>query len=759
MTITSEELVSTVHCPLGDDALFLTSLQGEEGVSKLFEIACRFTSEDDQVDFEQLIGQPMSVEIQMADGEPRFFHGIVSRFSQADATDTNIVYEAELVPWLWLATQRVDCRIFQNKTVVEIIEEVLGAYTPNDQNIDVTDSDPIPYCVQYRESDFAFVSRLMEIHGFGYCFQHEEERHTLFVFDAPEKNAECPGQPKASYESEEGDSVTAGLVLDWQYTQELRSGGYAHTDYNYTDPSLDLSATTTTASVLAGNDALEIYDYPGEYETLQPGQDLATLRMEAQESAVKSIEGRSTCYGFSPGYKFDLQGHYRDSFNATYLILEVEHSLTQEVGAGGSEGASYENTFTCMPHDVPYRPLLLTPKPIIQGAQTAVVVGEAGKEIDIDEYGNVIVQFHWDRLGENDANSSCRVRVSQAWAGKEWGFFAAPRIGQEVIVEFLEGDPDRPIVTGRVYNGDAKVPYELPANKTQSTLKSNSSKGGGGFNEIRFEDKKDSEQIFIHAQKDQDNRVGNDSREFVGNDRHLIVKNDRFEHIENNEHLMVDADQMHEVGGEASLTVASDRKVEIKANDSLDIATDYNVKTGGDTNLKSGGNHNHKIGQKFSVDSGMDIHQKAGMNIGMQGGMNVHIKGGMNVVVEAGIGLTIKAGSSFVTLNPGGVFISGPMVMLNSGGAALAGSGSSPQGPATPVAPDAPAAAVEADSGKPGGVSEVKAKAAKKKKAKPSTTKVGKFEHPQAQTLAAAAESGTPFCEECEAARAAQAGG
>jgi type VI secretion system secreted protein VgrG len=322
------------------------------------------------------------------------------------------------------------------------------------------------------------------------------------------------------------------------------------------------------------------------------------------------------------------------------------------------------------------------------------VVGPSGDEIHTDEYGRIKVKFHWDRHNKKaDENSSCWIRVAQVWAGKNWGAIYTPRIGQEVIVDFLEGDPDQPIITGRVYNAQAKPPYDLPTNKTMSTLKSNSSKGGEGFNEIRFEDKKGEEQIFIHAEKDEDVRIKNDSKEYVGNERHMIVKSDQFEQVDGDKHLTVKGDQ------------------------------------------------NEKITGSVSLDAGMDLQQKVGMKHALEAGMDVHIKGGMKVIIEGGMQLSLKAAGSFVDIGPAGVFISGPMVMINSGGSAGSGGGCSPDAAKPPK---------EAATAKPGKVSEAPKPP---KPPKPATYSA------QAKVLKQAGKDGTPFCEECEKAKKKQQSG
>jgi type VI secretion system secreted protein VgrG len=515
-----------VTSPLGEKALFLTSLDATERISGLFQLECRFVSGDDAVDFAKIVGQSITLEMEMAKGEARFFNGRVARFSQADADASGAVYHAQIVPWFWFLKRRADCRIFQGDSVTQILEKVFAGHKQiADFKLDIEGKyEPIPYCVQYRETDFNFASRLLEEWGIGYYFEHTEKAHKMVLFNAPSKIVACPGQAKVSVTTAAEADKTPGHVFDWQMQREFRSGAYALTDYNYRDPGLDLAVQKKTTQGIGGNEAFEIFEYPGDYQALGSGGERAQLRMEAEECAANAIRANSSCYGFTPGYKFDLVGHVRDSYNDTYLITEVHHTMSQTRGGGrGDATGHYQNSFGCVPHAIPYRPPRVTPKPVIQGAQTAIVVGEENKEIDIDDLGCVYVKFHWDRNAKGDATSSCRVRVSEAWAGKGWGSFFAPRLGQEVIVEFLEGDPDRPIVTGRVYNGSATPPYK---DGNQSGIKSRSTMKGGAknFNELRFDDTKGKEEVALHAERNLSTSVEANQSISVGGDSSESVK-------------------------------------------------------------------------------------------------------------------------------------------------------------------------------------------------------------------------------------------
>ena len=741
-----------VATPLGEDVLVFKSMAGTEQLGRLFQYDLELLSTNPAISHEDILGQNITVRVATHNDSERFINGHVTRFTQLSSSGRNTHYQATIRPWLWFLTRAADCRIFQEKKVPDIVAEIFRdhGFTDFKQSLNGT-YRKWEYCVQYRETDFNFVSRLMEQEGIYYFFKHENGKHTLVMADS--STAHEAGKNYETipyYPRDEGARRERDHIYDLQMSKQVQTGIYAHRDFDFKKPRQELTSQRKIIREHAAAD-FEIYDYPGEFVESKDGDTYALTRIEELQAQYESVRGQGNTRGLCTGNQFTLENYGREDQNRKYLLVSTSYQfLGVDYESSGTDAATEcQCTFEVIDAEQPYRAPRKTPKPSIQGPQTGIIVGPSGDEIHTDEFGRAKVKFHWDRYGEANDSASCWVRIAQVWAGKKWGGIYLPRVGQEVIVDFLEGDPDRPIITGRVYNGDNKPPYDLPGEATKSTLKSNSSKGGGGFNELRFEDKKNKEQVFIHAQKNFDQRTKNDSRESVGHDQHLIVKNDRFEWIEKNAHLKIDADRREEIGGEAHLKVASDRKTEIAASDHLKIASEHNLKTGADTNIDSGGGHNHKIGQDFSVDADMNIHEKAGMNIGIDGGMNVHIKAGMNLVLEAGIQVTLKAGAGFVTVGPAGVDISGPMVKINSGGAAGSGGGASPKAPASPQAPDAPEEAKEADTAKAGEVAEFSAKKKKKHKAKTN------FKNPQAATLAAAAKDGTPFCEECEAARKA----
>jgi type VI secretion system secreted protein VgrG len=661
MPHSQEGRLISLTTPLGEDVLLLAGLSGHEAISRLFSFHLDLLTEHGPIDFTQIIGKNVTISVAQSDNTARYFNGMVSHFAQS-GSDTNFIhYQMEVVPWTWTLTRYADCKIFHNKKVSDIIEQVFQDRGFTDYKLSLNGSySPMEYCVQYRETDFNFISRLMEQNGIFYFFQHAMGKHTMVIADSSSIHEPCPGQESAGYNLVGGGLDADDVINSWNIEQELRTGKYTLTDYNFKTPSASLLASEPTIVSVGGNAGFEIFDYPGEYAARGDGTAFAKLRMQEEEAGHLVAHGSSVCRAFTTGYKFDLADHYQDSMNTSYVLTEIQHIAS--VGgtySGSSSGGSdsYSNHFTCIPESVPFRPARLTPKPFVQGPQTAVVIGKAsysdtsgddgggdGEEIWVDTFGRVIVRFPWDRAGA----CSCRLRVSQDWAGQGWGAITIPRVGQEVIVSFLEGDPDRPIITGRVYNANQTVPYPLPDNQTRSTFKTRSSEGGGAdnYNELRFEDKTGSEQIFLRGEKDFDTRLKNDIREWVGNNRSLIVTQDQME------------------------------------------------KAGGDLHSQVTGNLNQKIGQTLSLQVGQNLYEKSGTNFAHEAGQVIHLKAGMTVVLEAGTELTLKVGGNFIDINSSGISIVGTMVMINSGGAAGSGCGSSPTSPKDPD---------QADDGSKGG--------------------------------------------------------
>jgi type VI secretion system secreted protein VgrG len=705
---TQENRLIAINTALGQNALLLQSFTGHEGISQLFRFDLELLSENDLISFHDIVGTNATVTVKTA-GDPRYFNGYISRFALTGREGGLTRYQAEMVPWLWFLTRIADCRIFQNLPVPGIIENVFKSrgFSNYDKRLQGT-YDLREYCVQYRETDFNFVSRLMEQYGIFYYFEHEDGKHTLVLGDAPSVHQPCPGQETASFNLTAGDLEQEDVITAFEARQEVQTGKYTLTDYNFETPSASLLASEPTIVSVGNNSGFELYDYPGDYLKKPQGQSLAKIRMQEEEVNCIVSSGTSACRAFTSGYKFELADYYREEMNTSYLLTEVRHlaSAGGTYGVGGSgTGYQYSNRFTCIPATVPFRPRRITPKPFVRGPQTALVVGKSGEEIWVDKYGRVKVQFYWDRQGKKDESSSCWIRVSQPWAGKNWGAVWIPRIGQEVVVSFLEGDLDRPLITGRVYNAEVMPPYELPANQTRSTLMSRSSKGGGAanYNELRFEDKKGSEQVFLNAEKDMDHRVENDSREYVGNNRHLIVHANQQELVEGDKHGHVKGKLFEKIEGDQSLQVGGKKMEKIGGDQSIEVDGAQKQEIVGDLSLKVGRDQKEQVGGSVSLQVGQSRNEKVGMTHAMEAGQTIHLKAGMTVIIEAGMQLSLKGPGGFVDISPAGVTIQGTMVLINSGGAAGDGPGASPQSPDDPDTPQDPKDPDTADDGSKGG--------------------------------------------------------
>jgi type VI secretion system secreted protein VgrG len=686
---TQKHRLLALDTPLGKDVLLLQSLTGHEGISRLFSYELDLLAfENASISFKDIVGQKVSITIQLPDGNPRYISGFVSRFTQGDTDDRMFThYRAQVVPWLWFLTRQADCRIFQNLTAPVIISQVLNLSNVKDFRLSLKATYPtLEYCVQYRETSFNFVSRLMEEHGIFYYFDHTVQgKHTLVLGDQSSALPACPGSP-ISYDTEVGGLDDPEAISDWHVEQELRTGKYTVTDYNFITPSTSLLANEPTVVNLSASQGLELFDYPGLYTTKDQGDTVAKLRMQEEEVSYMVVTGASNCRGLASGYSFQLKNHYRADQNTNYVLTEVHQtaSVGQTYTAAGTATESYSNSFSCIPSSVAYHPPRVTPKPFVQGPQTALVVGKAGEEIWVDKYGRVIVQFYWDRLGKKNENSSCWIRVSQPWAGATWGSIWIPRIGQEVIVSFEEGDPDRPLITGRVYNAEEMPPYTLPDYQTRSTFKSRSSKGGGAsnYNELRFEDKMGSEQIFMNAEKDMDLRVEKDSREFIGANRSLIVTTNQTEQIQTDKHLHVQGNHFEKIDGNMSLNVGGNQTESVTGNKALSVTGNQSESVTGNVSLAVTGNKD-----------------ETSMAYAMKTDTTIHLNAGMAAVIEAGVDLTLKVGGNFIDINPAGVFITGTMVFINSGGAAGSAPDASPQSPDSPTAPNDPDTADDGSKG------------------------------------------------------------
>jgi type VI secretion system secreted protein VgrG len=659
MAYTQENRLIAIDTPLGMDALLLAGFQGIEGISGLFSFELNLLSENHNITFEDIIGKNVTLSIILADGDKRFFNGIISSFSQgrggseADKDSPFSHYSATMVPWFWLLTRTADSRIFQKLSVPDIVEKIFTEKEFLDYKLLLNDSyDKRDYCVQYRETDFNFISRLLEEEGICYFFEHEEEKHTLILADASDKFKPCPKQESARYQISAGGWLEEDVITSLEKMQEIRPAKYCINDFNFEIPGTDMNVDVSTKQML-GPGEREIYDYPGLYTKKAQGERLTTIRMEEEETKITTITGSSDCRAFTSGYRFDLLEYFREDMNnKPYVMTSVNHGATEPVGGSGQDsGQSYANSFTCIPFDVSYRPPRLTPKPVVEGAQTAIVVGPAGEEIYTDEHGRIKVQFHWDREGTNDENSSCWIRVSQVWAGAGWGAMHIPRIGQEVIIDFLEGDPDRPIITGRVYHGTNAPPYSLPDEKTKSTIKSDSSLGGGGSNEIRFEDKKGEEEIYLHGQKDWTIAIENDKNQTVGHDETLSVGNDKTIEIGANHTESIGANMSISVGKNKTETVTINTAETIGVAKELTIGGAYQVTVGAAMNETVGGAKMEEVGaykteivakkRTLRVGSHFDQTIKKDMTTDVKGSWSVNAKKSGTVQIGKSLGVDV----------------------------------------------------------------------------------------------------------------------
>jgi type VI secretion system secreted protein VgrG len=617
-----------IDTPLGKDVLLLRSMSGQEAISQLFTFELDLLSSDAVIKFEDIVGKRVTIRTRIGDDKERFFNGFISRFMQL-GSDTGLAnYRATMVPWLWFLTRTTDCRIFQNLSIPDIIKKIFSDLGFTDHKFSLKGTyEPWDYCVQYRESDFNFVTRLMEQEGIFFYFEHEEKKHTLVIADTPSVHQPCPGQASVRWNPHGSKTFEESVVTSLELHQEFRPGKYALTDYNFETPSTSLYAQVQTTIQVADNTKYEIYDFPGEYEKKAEGDALTKIRIQEEEAQQLEVTGSSTCRTFSPGYRFKLEEYMRKDMNKEYVLTEVQHQAsvgdTYTSGEAGGMEDTYTNHFTCIPYTVPYRARRITPRPVVQGPQTAVVVGPAGEEIWVDKYGRVKVQFFWDREGKKDENSSCWVRVSQLWAGKQWGAMFIPRIGQEVIVEFMEGDPDQPIITGRVYNAELMPPYVLPDNKTQSGIKSRSSKGGSpdNFNEIRFEDKKGNEEVYIHAEKDWRIFVEHDKDQVVDHDETLSVTNNRTKKVGVDEKQSIGKDRTTDIGSNESLTVGLNKTEMIMINSAETVGAAKELTVGGLYQITVGGVMNATVaGAKTSEVGGFSAETVGGSKSEVIGG-------------------------------------------------------------------------------------------------------------------------------------------
>ncbi len=521
---TQDKRFAKIETPLGKDVLLLRGFTMRDQLSEPFRLELDLQSENGNVSFDGIVAQSVTVEIEVLEGQKRYLNGMVWSFSQVAGAGQYAAYRAVVVPTFWLLTLSSHCRIFQEKTIPEIVKQIL-----QEAKVEVDDRlngehKKLEFCVQYRETDFNFCSRLMEQEGIYYFFKHEQGKHTLVLADSRSAHEAFPGHDSIDFRPYGNDSVAGKFVRNWSMQKCVQPGRYAHTDFDFEKPKTDLFHREDSPLPSAGPPK-EIYDYPGLYKEMSDGESLGKIRVNELATEGITQYGMSDAPGLVVGCKFKLGrcphvGFPRDEDYKEYLVTSAVYSLQMQdyETEGFAPERPYEVSFSVIPESEQFRPARVTPKPHVQGPQTAMVVGPKGKEIYTDKYGRIKVQFHWDRDGKRDEKSSCFIRVAQAWAGKNWGFIMIPRIGHEVVVEFLEGDPDRPLVTGSVYNAETMPPYELDSKQAISGVKTNSTIGGNGYNEFIMDDTSKAELIRLHAQRDWESKIEHDRTTIVVND-------------------------------------------------------------------------------------------------------------------------------------------------------------------------------------------------------------------------------------------------
>jgi type VI secretion system secreted protein VgrG len=684
-----------ITTPLGPDALLLTGFSGREAISELYAFQLELLAENKtDIAFDKLLGQPIAVSLVLPKGKQRYFTGICSRLSQGKRDATYTRYRMEMVPQVWVFTRRLQSRIFQQMTVPEILKKVFAGF---DVTVDVQGTFyPRDYCVQYRETDFAFASRLMEEEGFYYFFKHASDSHKMVIANAPSSHPDVPEQATAIYEEGKGGQREEMRINEWEKAQELRSGKFTLWDHTFELPHKHLEAEKTIVDSVqvgkvshkfkvGGNDKLEIYRYPGEYAQRFDGVDKGggdkaadlqkifednkrTVEIRMQQEALRglTIQGAGNCRQFATGHKFTLERHF--NADGAYVVTEIEHDakIATDPRSGEAQELVYENRFECIPLSLPFRTPQVTLKPVMYGTQTAVVVGPPGpEEIFTDKYGRVKVQFHWDREGKYDPNSSCWIRVSTSWAGKGWGLFHLPRRGQEVIVGFEEGDVDRPIILGSVYNAEMMPAKGLPAGKKISGMKSASNAGGGGYNEISFDDSHDSEMMTIHAQKDLTSVVENDESWTVHNNRTTQIDGTETEVIKGATQITITSGTYeHNVAGNtAKYHVASDILEIYDATQSTKVANNITIQSGGSIQITAATEIQLHVGASTLLMKSDGSIKLTGVNIGIDGSSQVNVHGGQ--VISAADGAHHTSGGSVVSEASGTNTVQGGTVLLN----------------------------------------------------------------------------------------------
>ena len=691
---------ATISIKAKEGNYFVLSMTGHEHLGQMYEYTVELAqveeeslnpfSEPEKPKLAKLIGTAATVSMNIQDkDDQRHFYGYITRAKRGEKRGRYTIYTITLRPGIWFMTQSKDSKVFQEKSVKDVVSEILQEYSI-DAQWDITETYPkLDYCVQYNETDFDFVHRLLEEAGIYYFFEHDDDAHKMVLKDAIASHKAYPTDSTIIWRPAMSPEPT---ITSWYVQEEVRSAETVLTEYDFLAPATEIKGTAEAKEPPEMLGKMDWFEHPARVvqnaikpdsqPAATPIKQRATVRMEELQSCYASATGTTNVRDLALGMTFDIKVEPNEDDDGTYVMVSAIYridfggveSIEELRSTGNHEG--YLCDFLCVSKKgLNYRTPRITPRPVIPGPQTAVVVGASGKEIETDKHGRVKVQFHWDRLGENDENSSCWVRVAQPWAGPGYGMFTLPRIGDEVVVHFLDGDPDRPLVIGAVYNNVNMMAWKLPAQATVTGFKSRTSEKGDEktANELRFDDKKDSEYIWFHAERDFHRQVEHDAFDWVGNNESVKVTLTRKEVIGENWYMDVTEDVMHNIGKDLHVNVAGDIFYTGAATLQLKLTKDFNAKIDGDLGATVGG--------KTQIKSTGDVIIESSPG-------KIMLKA-PTIVIDATTGLTLKVGGSLVNLAAAGVDIVGGMVKVNSGG----GGGS-----ASPAQPGEPTEAKKEDS-------------------------------------------------------------
>lgn len=652
MPVTQANWPVSVSCSLGADALLFVGMQGREAMSDLSEYRLELFSERADLDVDAVLATAMAVAVALPGGGKRYFHGYVTEFAATGAQGRFYGYRATVRPWLWFLTLAADCRIFQEKQALDIVKAVLAPYALADIDTSALKGNypVLPYCVQFRETDFDFISRLLAREGIYYFFRSKADRHTMVLADSFGAHQAAPGYASLRFQPGEGTGqMQDEVIYAWSNRAVVASGAQTLLDFDFEKPAAKLQVRAAAPQRHAQS-KLELVDYPGYFLARARGEQLAGNRIESLHARRLEAQAGTRALGLAPGGLFTLSEHPQRAQNREFLIVAAHYAMASAgaQGQGGGGAPAMDCQLSVIDKQQEYRPAMPASRGGPAGPQSAIVVGKAGEEIWTDKYGRVKVQFHWDRNGGDDEHSSCWIRVAQGWAGRRWGSQFLPRIGQEVIVSFLDGDLDRPLVTGSLYNADNMPPYALPDQATRSGIKSNSVPGGPGYNEIRFEDKKDGEDFHVEAARDFHRVVHNNDTLKVGfetkdkGDQQIAIKNDQGLEVGHDQTVTIKNDQKLSVGHDQKVAVKNDQGLEVGGGQRVAIKKDQQLDVGGDLKLSVGGAQQSKA---------------------------------KSMVLEASTSIELKVGDSSIKIEPGKITIDAKQVQIKAVSAAIKSSG------------------------------------------------------------------------------------